>query len=191
MEEYLRRCTLNPTNVIIDMRILLTFLLAFSLAACGGSDTNSAADESATSSSAATTEQSGDVDRTINIEASGSNNMRFAQTEFEVAPGETVRIVFENTDTSPSMEHNVVLLNSNDDEDVARVGEAGMSAGSRNDYVPDDPAVLAYTAIAPPGETVEVTFTVPEETGEYRYICTFPGHWATMQGTMRVTDSPA
>jgi azurin len=42
-----------------------------------------------------------------------------------------------------------------------------------------------------PGEKVEVVFTAPEETGEYGYVCTFPGHWATMTGTMRVTDSPA
>lgn len=173
------------------MRTLLTFLLAFSLAACGGSDTDSSSNE-ASSSRAATAQQAGDVDRTIEIQASGKNNMRYAQTEFEVAPGETVRLVFENTDTSPSMEHNVVVLDEPPSQDAfRRVGEAGMSAGSLNDYVPDDPAVLAYTAIASPGETVEVTFTAPEETGEYGYLCTFPGHWATMNGTMRVTDSPA
>lgn len=117
--------------------------------------------------------------------------MQYAQTEFEVAPGETVQLVFENTDSAPSMEHNVVILTSDDDEDVERVGETGAAAGSQNDYVPDDEAVLAATPIAPPGETVEVTFTAPEETGAYRFVCTFPGHWATMQGTMRVTDSPA
>lgn len=170
------------------MRIFLTFLLAFSLAACGGSDTEPATNGSSASNATA---QSGDVDRTITIQPVG-NEMRFEQTEFEVAPGETVKIIFENTATSPSMQHNVVVLNEPPSQDIfQRVGEGGMDAGSRNDYVPDDPAVLAATPVAPPGETVEVTFTAPEETGEYGYVCTYPGHWATMNGTMRVTDSPS
>jgi len=44
------------------------------------------------------------------------------------------------------------------------------------------------TEVAKPGETVEVTFTAPEEPGAYTYLCTYPGHWATMQGTMRVEN---
>ena len=30
-----------------------------------------------------------------------------------------------------------------------------------------------------------VEFTAPAE-GEYTYVCTFPGHYMMMQGTMRV-----
>ena len=36
-----------------------------------------------------------------------------------------------------------------------------------------------------------VTFTVPEKTGEHGSLCTFPGHWATIQGTMIVTEDAA
>ncbi len=82
-----------------------------------------------------------------------------------LAFGETARLVFENIDSSPSMQHDVLLLNSDDDAVVQRVGEAGMQAGSANDYVPEDEAVFAATEIAAPGETVEVTFTAPEEEG--------------------------
>lgn len=172
------------------MRTLLTFLLAFSLAACGGSDT-APADNGSSASGTAATAQTGEVDRTITIEPVG-NQMEFQQTEFAVAPGETVRLVFDNTATAPSMQHNVVVLNEPPSMDIfQRIGEGGMEAGVAGDYVPDDPAVLAYTPMSAPGETVEVTFTAPEETGEYGYVCTFPGHWATMNGTMRVTESPA
>lgn len=38
------------------------------------------------------------------------------------------------------------------------------------------------------GETVSVTFTAPEERGEYGYVCTFPGHRAPMQGTMHAEN---
>ena len=115
--------------------------------------------------------------------------MKYKQTEFTVAPGATVKLVFENTATAPSMQHNVVVLSkAPSDEVFRRVGEGGMQAGSANDYVPDDPAVLAYTPMSQPGETVEVTFTAPGETGDYGYVCTFPGHWATMKGTMHVRE---
>jgi azurin len=121
--------------------------------------------------------------------------MEYRTTEFSVAPGETVRLVFENTATSPSMQHNVVILTSNDEALFRKVGEAGTRAGSTNDYVPQEgplrEQVLAYTPMSQPGETVEVTFTAPEETGEHGYVCTFPGHWATMQGTMIVAEDAA
>jgi azurin len=86
------------------------------------------------------------------------------------------------------MEHNVVILTSDDDTVVNRVGQAAMGAAD-NEYVPDDEAVLAATGMAAPGETVSVTFTAPSEPGTYRYICTFPGHYAVMQGTMTVVAS--
>ncbi len=173
------------------MRTLLTLLLAVTLAACGGSDTAPADEGSSASGTDAATAQAGEVDRTITIQPVG-NQMKYQQTEFAVAPGETVKLVFENTATAPSMQHNVVVLNEPPSRDIfQRIGEGGMEAGVAGDYVPDDPAVLAYTPMSAPGETVEVTFTAPDETGEYGYVCTFPGHWATMNGTMRVTESPA
>lgn len=162
-------------------------VLALGLMACGGSDSsNSSATASSSESSTAQATASGAVDQTVTLQPKG-NQMKYKQTEFTVAPGQTVKLVFENTATSPSMQHNVVVLTSADEAAFRQVGEAGMEAGSANDYVPEDMnQVLAYTAIAPPGETVSVTFTAPEETGDYGYVCTFPGHWATMQGTMKV-----
>jgi azurin len=47
--------------------------------------------------------------------------------------------------------------------------------------------VLASTALAGPGETVEVTFKVPAKAGAYPYLCTFPGHFAAgMKGEITV-----
>ncbi len=169
----------------------LVLFLAVALTGCGGSE--SSPDDAATDQSTETTQSdaSGDVDRTVTLKPKG-NQMKYQQTEFTVAPGETVRLVFENVATSPSMQHNVVILTSNEEDLFQKVGEAGTRAGSTNDYIPQEESlreqVLAYTSMSKPGETVEVTFTVPEETGEYGYVCTFPGHWATMQGTMYVEE---
>ena len=150
-------------------------LLAVVLAACGGSSDGSGAGDAASG-------ESGEV----LIQPVG-NEMRFEKTSFSVAAGEEVTIVFENVATSPAMQHNVVVLTSDDDADVNRVGQAAVAAGESAEYIPDDEAILAHTPLAQPGETVRVTFTAPSEPGTYRYICTFPGHYMVMQGTMTVT----
>lgn len=116
----------------------------------------------------------------IVIEPDG-NKMAFATTEITVKAGQEVRLVFDNTATSPAMKHNVVIVEAADD--IQRVGQAAMS---EQDYVPDDDAIVAYTPLADPGEKVEVTFTAPDTPGDRPFICTFPGHYMSMQGIMRV-----
>jgi azurin len=111
------------------------------------------------------------------------NEMRFEVTTFTVKAGQTVHLSFENTATSQAMQHNVVVLENADAVD--RVGQAAVLAQD-NGYIPDDAAILAHTPLSMPGETVEVTFTAPATPGEYPYICTFPGHYVLMRGTMVV-----
>ena len=48
---------------------------------------------------------------------------------------------------------------------------------------------IALRQLEAGGETDEVTFTAPEEPGDYEYICTFPGHLAAgMKGTLTVEE---
>lgn len=88
------------------------------------------------------------------------------------------------------MQHNVVIAESNSEGLLKKISQAGTQAGSTNDCVPQEEnlqkKIIAYTPIPKPGETVSVTFTTPSEPGKYGYVCTSPGHWATMQGTMIV-----
>jgi azurin len=115
------------------------------------------------------------------------NKMEFEQTEFTVKAGTEITLTFENTATSPAMEHNVVLLTDDAAATIDRIGQAAMGASAKA-FVPEDDAVLAATDLAKPGETVTLTFTAPSAPDEYAYICTFPGHYAMMQGTMRVVE---
>jgi azurin len=149
---------------------LVLFLLTTGLVGCGGAD----AGPKSTAVSALTLTPVG-------------NQMAFEQTAFTVKAGSDVTLTFENTATSPAMAHNVVLLADNEASTIDRVGQAAVSAAA-NAYIPEDDAVLAYTDLAQPGETVTLTFTAPSAPGEYAYICTFPGHYALMQGTMRVVE---
>jgi azurin len=128
-------------------------------------------------------EENGSADDGITeivIEPMG-DTMQYATTTFKVKAGEKVRVVINNVATSPAMVHNVVILKS--DADKNAIGLAGIAAGEAANYVPEDPAVLFHTALAKPGEKKSVEFTAPPA-GSYPYICTFPGHYASMQGTM-------
>lgn len=157
-------------------QIALLALIMVGLAACGpqADQPDTAGDQ---------TEEDGV--RVVTIRPVG-NEMRFETTEFSVRAGQEVRIVFENTATSDAMHHNVVVVESSDAVD--RVGNAALEAGPEADYIPEDEAIVAHTDMAAPGETVEVTFTAPDTTGDYPYICTYPGHYMMMQGTMTVTE---
>lgn len=107
------------------------------------------------------------------------NAMRYETTRIEAPAGATVRLVMDNeTTTSPSMLHNVVVLDPG--TDVARIGRA---AAGVEGYVPDNPAVLVATPMARPRGKTAVVFTMPPP-GEYPYICTYPGHFQLMQGVL-------
>jgi len=161
------------------------------LIGCGGgsSEGDGASESSSATSGSKSSGGSGNVAKTVTIHPQG-NQMKYKETEFTVPAGETVKVVFDNTATSPSMQHNVVIAASGSQELLKKIGQAGTQAGSTNDYVPQEgdltDQILAHTPIAKPGETVSVTFTTPSEPGKYGYVCTYPGHWATMQGTMIV-----
>lgn len=115
------------------------------------------------------------------------NEMKYAETSFTAMPGQTVRLTFTNTADIEAMHHNVVVLYPGTDVDA--FGQAAMAAAD-SDYIPPAKAdrVVAHTAMSAPGETVTVEFTAPAA-GTYTYICTFPGHYLSMRGTMTVADA--
>ena len=119
------------------------------------------------------------------IESVG-DDMAYDTGYIEAVAGETITIRFVNRATTPAMTHNVVVLEHW--EYVNLVGQAAITA-SAHDYIPPDHAdkIIAHTATAGPGESVEVTFTMPPP-GDYPFICTFPGHYAAMQGVLVSLD---
>lgn len=135
-------------------------------------------------------EKDNDNDEARVIEIVGTDNMKFDVTSIDAAPGEEITIKYTTKSDLPkqAMAHNVVIMDK--DADVATF--ANESARARdNDYIApgyeDD--IIAATDLAGGGETVEVTFTVPEEPGDYEYICTFPGHYSGgMKGILTVKD---
>jgi azurin len=84
------------------------------------------------------------------------------------------------------MAHNVVVLAKG--ASAAKVNAAAAKAREQ-DFIPPEyrSDIVAYTGLAGGGETVEVTFTVPDEAGNHEFLCTFPGHYRLgMKGTLVV-----
>lgn len=132
--------------------------------------------------------QSNDV-RTITI--TGQDNMQFSQTVIEAEPGETIRIVLNVKSNMPpaAMSHNIAIvdLGVNVEEFVL----ASM-AEPDNEYIAPSYAdqLIAATEMIGGGETSTIEFTVPENPGDYEFVCTFPGHYfGGMKGVLRVKES--
>ncbi len=69
------------------------------------------------------------------------------------------------------------------------VGEAGLNLGLKGaemNYIPDSPNVLYHTGLMQPETSEAIYFVAPAKTGDYQYVCTFPGHYTLMQGKLKV-----
>ncbi|CAG5070217.1 hypothetical protein DYBT9623_02957 [Dyadobacter sp. CECT 9623] len=116
--------------------------------------------------------------------------MKFSVTEFTAIAGKTVELVFENPD---AMQHNVVIGKPKSTEIIGAAADKMITAkdGAEKNYVPNIPQVLAATPLVNPGQTFRLKFVVPDQVGDYPYVCTFPGHWRLMKGTMKVIKEQA
>jgi len=112
--------------------------------------------------------------------------MRFDKTKFSVKAGSTVKIIVENPDF---MQHNLLIAKPGSLDKVGNAADAlaGMANGAELQYVPKIPEVLYSTPLLDQGDKFELTVKVPNVTGDYPFVCTFPGHWRIMHGIMTVT----
>jgi azurin len=122
------------------------------------------------------------------VELTAGDNMKFDVTSIAAKPGEKLHVVLKSTGTAPkiAMAHNFVLLAA--DASPVEFNNAAMNARD-TDFIP--PAmkdqIIAHTALAGPGETVEVSFAAPTKPGTYEFLCSFPGHYQVgMKGQLVV-----
>jgi len=112
--------------------------------------------------------------------------MRFDIDYFEAKPGEEIALTLINPD---DLQHNVLVLSPQEDAGMKIAQQAWiMPDAQEKEFIPDTPAVLAASKLLGPDEEQTLTFTVPAQEGDYPFICSFPGHWMSMRGTMRVTS---
>lgn len=118
----------------------------------------------------------------------GHDNLKFTVERIEAAPGQTIEITLKTVSNAPkeTMAHNFVLLKK--DTDVETFATESLSHRDNGYIEPDmEDDIIAQTEMLGGGESDTITFKAPEQTGEYIYICTFPGHYmAGMTGKLIV-----
>lgn len=132
----------------------------------------------------ATAAPAGKADHTVTLKVI-QNEMKYDQSTFTVKAGTVVDVVLENPDF---MQHNLVIVRPGTLQTVGQAANklASDPRGADMQYVPDMPEVLFFTRLVNPQETVVLRFKVPDEAGDYPFVCTFPGHWSIMNGVMKV-----
>jgi len=179
------------------LNALFAIAVAFSLAGCGGErkggENAGSAQQAAAQKQAAGGKQGGEspvevVDGTVVVRLTGNDKMEYNLSRFEAKPGQKVRIEFENVGdmAKSAMGHNVTVLKSG--VDVKAFVKAATQA-KQNDFIPPQRTgdIIAHTKLLGPDQKDAITFTAPEKTGKYDYVCTFPAHYfAGMKGKMVV-----
>lgn len=109
--------------------------------------------------------------------------LKFDQTEITLKAGSRVKLALNNNDDMP---HNLLIVEDGTSE---KVGQAALNLGLKGNelgYIPDLPSVLYHTKLIQPGASDEIYFIAPLKPGKYTYVCTYPGHYLTMKGTLTI-----
>ena len=123
------------------------------------------------------------------VEITGGDDMKYSVATIAAKPGESLRIRLKaiGSPAMPkiAMSHNIIILKPK--TDVAAFATAAANARATNFVPPALKAeVIAASGLVGNGETVDLDFKVPTAPGTYPFICTFPGHYLTMKGTLVV-----
>jgi putative heme-binding domain-containing protein len=116
------------------------------------------------------------------------HKMLYDRTDLFVEAGRQAEIVFENIDIMP---HNLVIVKPGT---LAKVGIAAEEMATGPDafdkqFIPNLPDVLYATRMLQPGQVDRISFQAPSQVGEFPFVCTFPGHWRRMYGTLHVVEN--
>ncbi len=111
--------------------------------------------------------------------------MKFDRTTITARAGQRVEITFTNTD---DMQHNVVIFKRGSMATYEKelFGSLNEPNAQLRGFVPDSPNVLFASPLLNARESTLLAFDAPAEPGEYPFVCSFPGHWMTMRGVLRV-----
>jgi len=162
--------------------------VAIALASCGGGEKKEepAQIKAPEKTAPQPAEEKAEVPAMVEVTIEGNDQMKFNLDKIEVFEGQTVKLTLKHVGTmaKEAMGHNWVLLQSGVDK--AEFASAAMKAKD-TDYIPagKEGDVIAHTATIGGGEEVTIEFEAPAK-GTYEFICSFPGHYGMMNGSLIV-----
>ena len=116
------------------------------------------------------------------------HRMQYDRKNIFVEAGKPVEIIFENIDIMP---HNLIITAPGALQEVGLAAErmATLPDAFAKHFIPDSSQVLFATQMLQSRQTQRLQISAPTMLGDYPFVCTFPGHWRTMFGTMHVVDN--
>lgn len=123
----------------------------------------------------------------ITIKPDTANPLAYDTKEFKVKAGQKVKLTFNNTHPAVPQPHNILIAKAGAKDKLLALAMAMATApdGMAKGFIPDSPDILFHTKLLQPNQVEVLEFTAPAA-GEYPYMCSFPGHGAIMNGTMKV-----
>ena len=125
----------------------------------------------------------GKVDREVVINT--QPGMKYDTEMLEIVAGSKVKLTLNNPD---DMQHNLLVTKPGTLQVVGELAAEMGLAGTANSYIPDSDLVLYHTRLLEPETSESIYFEVPEQPGDYPFVCTVPGHWRMMNGIIRVVE---
>ena len=113
--------------------------------------------------------------------------MRFDTPRLVVEAGKAYEIIVENGDFMP---HNLAIVKPGSRE---AIGAATVTMkpderdGRGRPYLPRNSGIVGATQLLEAGQKETLKLTAPAEEGTQEFVCTFPGHFTLMWGTIVVT----
>ena len=113
--------------------------------------------------------------------------MAYDKTVIHAMAGQKLALTLINTDQMP---HNVILLEKGSLDIFGKLVDDFLKdpKAAEMEYIPQSRYVIAATKMLDPEESETLRIQLPDEPGEYPYICTYPGHWQIMQGTLVLSN---
>lgn len=147
----------------------------------GSTQSEETGEESAKKVTEMPAEWNGEAD--VQMTLATEPGLKYDRELITLEAGSKLALTFNNDD---DMAHNVVITLPGSAD---AVGRAAMNLGLEADdleYVPRNNEVLYHTSMLEPGQRETIYIEVPDEPGDYTFVCTFPGHYISMRGVFRV-----
>ena len=158
--------------MINKFKILFTILFLISLISCGG---ESGGDSAKT-----------EGPQSVEINLTANDQMQYNLKAIVAKEGDLIKVNFENIGKMPieTMGHNFIVLKAG--VDLAAFAAKAISS-KETEYIPADEVsnIIVSSKLLGPGEKTLIEFTAPAK-GTYKFVCSFPGHYMSMQGNLIV-----
>ena len=121
------------------------------------------------------------------LKTSPTNPLAYNTSTLTVKSGQKVHFTFTNDSIIPQP-HNFILCKVGTREKVLAQANSMLTADPNafaKGYIPESADIIVHTKLLNPKDSESLDFVAPAP-GDYPYFCSFPGHFVTMSGVLKV-----